>query len=253
MINGLLERSIDGRYPGARSSGVARTRLIDDWLVAEIDRGLDQLVILGAGFDSRCLRLSQLASMPVFELDQIAVLRSKECALRRSNVVLPDNLHAVAIDLLREEITPKLLESGFRRNPRTVVLWEGVTNYLQHDAVRGVFDTFAQLGALGSSIIFTYIHKGVLDSRFEAVGLERLRRRLARWGEPWTFGFYPEELPGVVSAWGYELHNDVGATDYRRLYLGKRADALTGYEFYRVAKADLVAVVNNDLKLQRRV
>lgn len=235
-----VERVIDWRYPGARSSGVARTRLIDDWLVSETDGGLEQFVVLGAGFDSRYLRLRQLASIPTFELDRGSVLAQKKRAFESSVIGLPRNREAVAIDFLKDSIADKLLASDFRCGARNLVLWEGVTNYLTYPAVTSVLQTFATVSSPGTSIIFTYVHKGVLDSTFKTVGLQRLHRSLVRWGEPWTFGFQPEELPGFLANLGYELTNDVGATEYRQTYYGAAAAQIRGYEFYRVAKAKLI-------------
>src|SRR5262249_21700646 len=63
---------IDRRWPGVRSSVVARTRLIDDLLVAALDHEIEQVVILGAGFDSRAYRLPRLAAIDIFEVDHPA-------------------------------------------------------------------------------------------------------------------------------------------------------------------------------------
>lgn len=240
-----IERIIDWRVPGARSSGVARTRLIDDWLISEADSGIDQVVVLGAGFDSRFLRLRQLASIPVFELDRESVLTKKEQAFGHSVSEPSRNREAVPIDFLKNSVTEKLLDSGFRRDAKNIVVWEGVTNYLTCSSVTNVFHTFATLSSPGTSIIFTYIHKGVLDSTYETPGLKQLRRRLARWGESWTFGFHPEDLPGFLADLGYDLTNDVGAADYRQTYYGRDAAHLHGYEFYRVARTTL-ATTHND-------
>lgn len=240
ILRPLVESIIDVRYPGARSSGVARTRLIDDWLVSEADSGLDQIVVLGAGFDSRCLRLRKLATVPIYELDRQSVLAEKQRAYERADVEIPGNRKAIPIDFLQDTVSEKLLASTFRRAAKNIVLWEGVTNYLSHSAVTSVFSTFADISSAGTSIIFTYIHKSVLEDGFETVGLQRLRQRLVRWGEPWTFGFYPEQLPGFLADLGYELTNDLGAAEYRKIYYGQAATQLKGYEFYRVAKAKLV-------------
>src|SRR5262245_60970728 len=72
-----IEAYADRRAPGARTSGIARTRLIDDWIVGECEDGTEQLVILGAGFDCRALRLPALASVTVFELDRAEMLARK--------------------------------------------------------------------------------------------------------------------------------------------------------------------------------
>src|SRR5262245_17489885 len=56
----LVPWIIDWRVPGARSSAVARTRFIDDAITTAFGRGAEQLVTLGAGFDSRAYRLPAL-------------------------------------------------------------------------------------------------------------------------------------------------------------------------------------------------
>jgi methyltransferase (TIGR00027 family) len=65
----LVPRFIDRRWPGVRTSVVARTRLIDDVIAASLGEHIEQLVILGAGFDSRAYRLRGLADITVFEVD----------------------------------------------------------------------------------------------------------------------------------------------------------------------------------------
>src|SRR5262245_44701955 len=73
----LVEAYADMRAPGARSSGIARTRLIDDWIIGECEDGAEQVVILGAGYDCRALRLPALARVKVFELDRAELLARK--------------------------------------------------------------------------------------------------------------------------------------------------------------------------------
>ncbi len=77
ILGPLLRQIIDRFWPGARSSGVARTRLIDDWVAASIANGSQQLVVLGAGFDSRAWRMPVLASVPIFEVDHAATAAEK--------------------------------------------------------------------------------------------------------------------------------------------------------------------------------
>ena len=73
---------IDRRWPGVRTSVVARTRLIDD-VVAEQAPALGQVVVLGAGFDTRPYRLPALAGRPVFEVDHPDTQRRKRAVLDR--------------------------------------------------------------------------------------------------------------------------------------------------------------------------
>src|SRR5215472_8619579 len=174
-----IEHAIDKRGTGAWSSGVARTRLIDDWIGEAAAAGARQVVLLGAGFDCRALRLPRLAKIPTFELDRLQLLEEKCKRLGESATTAHPHRHYVPVDFLRDDVRTRLRASGFVEGTRTLVLWEGVTNYLDADAVAGVFDLVVKICAPGSRIIFTYVHAGVLDNRFEAPGLDALFARLA--------------------------------------------------------------------------
>lgn len=242
FAGGAVERFIDWRWPGARSSGVARTRLIDDWLCDSIESGARQVVILGAGFDARAQRLADMTSTKIFEMDRDCVLKKKKSVLATAGA----NIHRVAFistDFLHDDIARLLTKAGFEPKTKTVFLWEGVTNYLDCRSVCSVFHVIAGLAPPGSSVIFTYIHRGVLEGRFQAVGLSRLRKQLKRWGEAWTFGFFPDQLPAFLSERGFELSEDLGAAQYRERVYG-RAIRFKGYEFYRVASAHLMTPIH---------
>jgi methyltransferase (TIGR00027 family) len=234
----FIERAIDERGTGAWSSAVARTRLIDDWIAEAIAAGARQVVLLGAGFDCRALRLPCLAQIAIFELDRPQLLEEKRRRLG-GLVGAHSNLRHVSVDFLRDDIRARLSASGFVQNTRSLILWEGVTNYLSADAVANVFDLVSAICAPGSRIIFTYVHGGVLSGRFKAPGLDALFHRLAASNESWTFGFRPEELDQYLLQHGLYLIDDLGAADYRVKVMGARARGLVGYEFYHLALAEV--------------
>jgi methyltransferase (TIGR00027 family) len=238
-VTHLIERAIDKRGTGAWSSGVARTRLIDDWIDEAAAVGAQQVVLLGAGFDCRALRLPRLAKIAIFELDRLQLLEEKRKRLGESVVATHPHLNYVPIDFLRDDVGARLSANGFVQSKRTLVLWEGVTNYLNADAVANVFDLVAKICAPGSRIIFTYVHAGVVDGGFEAPGLDALFTRLAASNESWTFGFRPEELGEYLQRHGLHLIEDLGAAEYRVKVMGARARGLVGYEFYHVAVAEV--------------
>lgn len=88
-----------------------------------------------------------------------------------------------------------------------------------------------------SLILFTYVHRGLLDGSVKFAGTKRLRDTLRRAGEPWTFGLDPGDLPAYLEARGLELITDLGADDYRARTMGEAAHRMRGYEFYRIAIA----------------
>jgi len=229
-IRHMLEAYFDEQAPGARTSGAARTRLIDDWISAECEEGAEQVVFLGAGFDTRAMRLPALASVRVFELDRAPMLALKARRLGQA----PANLVRVPIDFMHDSIEVTLMGAGFDASKRTVFVWEGVTNYLDQHAVDAVFE---MVGLLKARIIFTYVHAEAISGRFDAPGLEALLRRLRKTGEPWTFGFNPDEVPAYLQSKGLKRCVDLGAAEYRAIYRTEQPARAEGYEFYRVVLA----------------
>jgi methyltransferase (TIGR00027 family) len=238
IVGPLLPQIIDYFWPGARSSGAARTRLIDDWIAASITNRSQQFVVLGAGFDSRAWRMPVLAGLPIFEVDRAATAAEKHRraapgAADRSDVV------SVALDFDRDQLPDALAAAGFDPRRRATVVWEGVTNYLTVEAVRSVLAWVGNLAA-GSTLIFTYVHSGALADPTSFEGAEKILRTVASAGEPWTFGFVPETLPRCLQAHGLRLVEDLSADDYRARYFGPKAHRMHGYAFYRAALATVV-------------
>jgi methyltransferase (TIGR00027 family) len=232
----LVSAVIDRRWPGVRASVVARTRLIDDTIRELPPTELSQMVILGAGFDSRPYRLDRLSAVPVFEVDHPETQFAKIDALRRVLPELPKNVSFVPSDFNLDELTAAMTDSGYDPSLPTVILWEGVTNYLSERAVDATLRWCAGTGANGVLLI-TYVHSDVLERPEAFVGAKRLHSTLAKVGEQLTFGMDPRDMGAYLSDRGLDLEWDLGASEYRARYLGARARNIVGHEFYRVALA----------------
>ena len=227
-------RLLDTVWSGARASGVARTRLIDDFLRRGIEVGCAQVVILGAGYDSRAYRLDELKGLRAFEVDHPSTLRLKRKKMRKASCE-SGHVRYVEIDFLRQSLAQVLEEAGFDKTRPAFFIWEGVTNYLSEAAVR---QTLAYIGSLapGTLLAFTYVHRDAIDAPAAHVksGVSKLLRKR---GEPWTYGILPEELPALLRGCGLALLEDTGSVDYRKRYLYSQGTHLDGYEFYRAALA----------------
>jgi methyltransferase (TIGR00027 family) len=235
-IRRLVLAIADRRVPGSRSSGVARTRFIDDLLRSSLEEGVEQLVVLGAGFDARAYRLPELRALRVFEVDHPDTARVKREVLGRVLPVLPEQVRFVTTDFRRGGLEEAMGAAGYRDSARTVFVWEGVTNYLTEDAVDETLRWCAR-AAPGSLLVFTYVHRAVLEDPASFAGTRSLFANLERFGERWSFGLDPAEVPDFLARRGLALERDLGAAEYRRLYFGERARRMRGYEFYRIAVA----------------
>jgi methyltransferase (TIGR00027 family) len=231
---------IDGHWSGARGTVVVRTRYIDDLLGAALRRGVDQVVILGAGFDCRAYRIRGIERTRVFEVDHPLTQGQKQDVLRRRLGALPPHVAMLAIDFNTHTLDMVMPGSGYRREAQTFFICEGVTHYLSAGAVDTLFRYVARNAAVGSQMVFTYIHRAALDGSVTFAGAERTLAAVRQAGEPYTFGFDPATLPQYLAARGLILIEDVGASTYRDRYLiplGRGQEPLA--EFQRAAVVEV--------------
>ncbi len=234
----LVLAAIDRLWPGARASGVAGTRFIDDALIRASREGkIEQVVLLGAGFDCRAHRLSISPAHGYLEVDRPETQETKR---ERLGDGLGGDVCYVPCDFKVDSLSEVLEKAGFRAELSSFFLWEGVTNYLNPEAVDEVLE-YVSASKPGNVLLFTYVDRLVVDEPDRFVGSRRLRSTLQRSDEPWTFGLDPAGLPDFLEHRGLRLVCDKGSIDYRAQYLGARGAHLRGYEFYRTA----VAVVGN--------
>jgi len=235
-VGRLVPAFLDRRWPGARTSGVARTRFIDEVVEANLSAGTDQVVLLGAGFDARAYRIAAMARAAVFEVDHPATSAAKRRRVEASLGSVPSHVHLVTIDFNTQPLPSTMSAAGFDPNRRTLFVWEGVTNYLVEDAVDATLRWCASTAG-GSTVVFTYVDRRVIDAPEAFAGTAKLFATLSESGERWTFGIDPSHLSGFLARCGLVLDEDVGAADYRARYFGRAASGMRGYEFYRVAVA----------------
>ena len=137
-----------------------RTRFFDDLLVAEAER-LDQVVLLGAGLDTRAFRIHLPAHLRWFELDRAGILGHKEQVLAGLGAVARCSRSVVAADLSGDWREP-LVESGFEVGLRTGWLAEGLLFYLSEAAVHGIAAEAGRLSGAGSLIAADVFGSGLL-------------------------------------------------------------------------------------------
>lgn len=237
LIGNIIPFIIDTRWKGARTSGVARTCLIDEMLILAINKGVRQVVILGAGFDCRAYRIDKIDRVSVIEIDHPDTLRAKQQHLERLLGTLPKGIQMIPADLNQQSLESVISVAEFDRDLQTFFIWEGVTNYLTAEAVDATFRSIRKV-ANRSSVLFTYVDKAVLDPNAAFEGTGNLNQILKNAGERWTFGLDPNKVSHYVGERGFQLIEDIGSVDYRARYLNNNRRYLRGYEFYRVALAE---------------
>lgn len=206
--------------PGLVTYILVRHRFIDDALRDALAAGAEQVVILGAGYDTRAFRFADaLQGRPLFELDFPATQGRKSRRLEAHRAELPStNLEQVPIDFEREGLAEALGRSGFRGGLRTFWVWEGVSMYLTRAAVKGTLDAIVALSGPGSSLAMDFWF--LLDDGSLAATAHRMSPSfLHLLGEPMTFGLHPEDGPAFFARQGLELETLAGPEELRARYV----------------------------------
>jgi len=232
-------RRTDGVLEGLYGLQVCRTRFIDDVVRSSSSQGIDQLVILGAGLDTRPYRLAALASVKVFEVDLPSVQEDKKRKLVSHFGRLPDNVTFVPLDFDAQSIESAMADTHFEPARPALVIWEGVTQYLSEAAIERTLVYVGGLGE-GSILVFTYVLKSVIDRRSGIPGADKLVEAVARSNAPWLFGLEPSSVAAFLERRNLELTVDAGSNDYQTMYLKPSGRNLAVSECERVAKAIVI-------------
>ncbi len=168
---------VDRRHPGFLDCVPARTRYIDDYVNARVADGMEQLVNLGAGFDSRPYRIDRLKEkVTIFEVDHPVTQKWKMRNVERALGTLQENVRYVPVDFNREDFRQALLEGGYDEQKKSLFIWEGVSQYIRADTVDDTLAFVAKNSGPGSSIIFTYVLKSVVDGTSTDENAEKVRK-----------------------------------------------------------------------------
>jgi len=218
LLGKLFAGRAERKGPGVLGFLAARCRYIDDYLQACLETGLDQLVILGAGLDSRAYRFEQLEGhVRVFEVDHPATLRVKMEKLNKILGKLPEHVTFVPIDF-NEETLQKLFDFGYSPQAKTLFIWEGVVYYLTAEAVDQTLEFVLKNSGWGSSIIFDYLYTSALTAVHKRGEIVRMQRAKRYTGEGLVFGIEQGQVEEFLRARGYTQIQNVTAQDLKRIY-----------------------------------
>jgi methyltransferase (TIGR00027 family) len=208
---------------------IIRTRFIEERLAHAIREGASQLVILGAGFDTRAYRLTDLLrSARVFEVDQPSTQEYKKRRIKEAGIKVPPNLTYVPVDFRRDKLGDILKAAGYDPTRKTFFIWEGVTMYLPEAAIE---ETLRWVAAQtpGSTILLDYVGAMVIKF-FATVDLTQLpeaaKQAIGRLlkltaGEPWIFGLPDAGEREFLAKLGLELREvlPIGTEESMKRYL----------------------------------
>jgi len=193
---------------------VARTKYIDAAFKQALEDRFDQVLIFGAGFDTRALRLQDAAgSTRVFELDVPVTQQAKLGQYRKRHLAVPPCLTFVAVDFDKESIPMKIDQAGFSRKTQSLFILEGLLMYLQPKSVDEIFQTIRDYAGRDSRVVFDYIYASILRKRRLYHGEDEIAKMVSRANEPWHFGIEKGRVQEFLAGYSMRLtdHRDANA------------------------------------------
>ena len=207
----LSRGGFDRLYPGYMAIVLLRNRWYEAALNRALAGGVEQVVLLGAGYDTTSLRL-RLGGATLFEVDAPPTQQAKREVIRRHG--LPDHAaRYVPCDFERDTLAERLGEHGFDSRARSLVAWWGVSFFLSEAAVRQTMADVASLTAPGSQFMFDYLDPGVVDGSTAFRGARRARAAVARRGEAYTFGRTRDEAGQLLASFGFDVEQNLSITE----------------------------------------
>lgn len=210
-----------------RASIVARARFIEDLVVEQLNHGVTQYVILGAGLDTFAQRLPEIASrLHIFEVEQPGSQAWKRQRLIELGFGIPDWLKLIPVNFeAGDDWWQHLIAAGFHAGQPTVVTSTGVSLYLTKEAIAATLRQVAAL-APGSTFAMTYIRPLELADPEERIGFEAAIRGAKASGTPFVSFFTSADMLDLAREAGFKDARCVSAADLTKHYFADRKDGL---------------------------
>jgi len=241
------------KHPSGRRMRIfiaVRTRFAEDALAAAVERGVRQLVVLGAGLDTYAYRGAVRERLRIFEVDHPATQAWKRQRLADAGIAVPAWLTFApvnfepgkpgtdgcvrdgAADQGRTRLSPVLplseglAAAGFDCEQQTFFTWLGVVPYLTEEAVWSTLGFITSLPG-GAHVVFDYGDPPDSLSPEMRVFHDRGAARVAELGEAWRTWFEPDQLRARLMGLGFTEVVDLGPPQFAARYFPHRAASVS--------------------------
>ena len=206
--------------PGAYAFMFARTAFFDHLVAQALKDNRAQVVLLGAGYDSRPYRFKEfIQDTRIFELDAAPTQQRKQECLRQARITIPEQVCFVPINFETDPLLETLLAAGFKREQQTLFIWEGVSYYLSREAVDQLLTTVRSNSPAGSSIGFDYA--ALSAEVLQDAGVQEFRQlmRARHADEPTRFGIPAGTIEAFLSERGFQVLEHLTAAEMNERYV----------------------------------
>ena len=197
---------------------VARVRYFDDFVKKSVNEGLEQLVIFGAGFDTRAYRIKGLENIKVFEVDHHDTQGFKVQKIKEIFGSIPEHVVYIPVDFETQTLSERLFDNGYNQSMKTLFIMEGLVMYISPEGIAETLSFIAENSSKGSAVIFDYFPESVVDGTNKLEIAQDIRNFAIQQGEPLKFGIKEDKLEEFLSTFGFSNIQNVSPEDYKKAY-----------------------------------
>ena len=190
--------------PGVNGALVARIRFIDECLKDALESGFKQLVIVGAGYDTRAYRVPGVKErLKVFEIDHPLTQGVKVDTLKQIFGALPDHVTYVSVEFGKDRLNDKLRQAGYDAGQKTLFIIEGLLMYLPPAAVEGLLAFVCQASGPGSALVADTFSTAVVSGSSPLPEARMLKQFVENEGAVLQFGIGEEKEEAFFKSRGF--------------------------------------------------
>jgi methyltransferase (TIGR00027 family) len=215
--------------PGLYAYLYARTAWFDAVFAEELRSDVRQIVLVGAGYDSRAYRFrDMLRDTRIFEVDVPTTQERKRSILEEAKVAIPDQVRFVPVNFKTDTLDQVLPNHGFDTAARTLFIWEGVMYYLEAESVDRVLEFVVRSSGHASCLCFDYMNQAIPSTRA---------------AEPFQFWVSSDELEPYLAKRGLRLAGHLTPHDIDKTFLTLPDGTPTGHTrpFFCFARAEVAS------------
>ncbi len=236
-----LKAFTEHNYPGSYYYFIARTAFIDRVVSEQLRDGVEQVVTVGAGYDSRACRLACAGGAVFIEVDQPQMQAHKRSVLERHGMMPSHTLRFAAATLGKERLCDSLRGVGFDASKRTLFVLEGLSYYLSKEAAYELFEDLSGASTGPYAVVFDYLSAALLRGEGDYYGAAQTIARVAKAGEQFRFGLDDDQVDGFLGRHGLEIESRLMPRELEQRFLtrsdGRCAGQVLGFMRVVVARA----------------
>ena len=229
-IQANTKEKLDALLPGLTEYMIARTAYFDRQFKNALQDNTPQIVLMGAGYDTRAFRYADLnKGTRIFEMDIAPTQEYKKECLRKARIDIPQQVSFVPINFNKDSLGSVLEEAGFQPDLKTLFIWEGVSYYLDPDSVDTTLE-FISMAADESMIVFDYTLAISGEEVSDRYGVKEFAQSMQEHhsGEELLFSIERDEIGPYLKKRGLKLVEHLYNQQIEQEYLTKTDGSLLG-------------------------